>query len=277
MQYFNKLLKILEDLNIKVLIFFILLFNFLVLSGILLSDYFGDDIYNFQLPGFFPYQFSGHLEFTWASITGWISAGRVFPFSGYTSFLFGMNSVLIYKSIILFFILLNITLFSYLVYLISKSKSLALWVLSITSLMFQYRYYHDPILSFHALLQVLFLFTTLSLIFLKKYIDSSRFSYYIASLLFFVISLMTYEISYSFALLYVPIAFTINKDKFNITKIIKILLPYALFTLALLLLTLYLRQGLEMGYVYTPQFNFFPVTIIPFSIIVIFIVIKIFM
>tara|TARA_B100000795_G_C22754164_1_gene420737 strand:- start:45 stop:1469 length:1425 start_codon:yes stop_codon:yes gene_type:complete len=74
---------------------------------------------------------------------------------------------------------------------------------------------------------------------------------------------MTYEISYSFALLYVPIAFTINKDKvkdkFNITKIIKIILPYALFTLAFLLLTLYLRHSHDMGWVYTPQFNFFPI------------------
>jgi hypothetical protein len=261
MKYINKLFKILENLNIKVLIFFIFLFNFLVLSDTLLADYFGDDLYNFQIPGLFPYQYSGPGEYSLKSVLGWLNAGRVFPFSGYHAYLFEIakNSILVYKSILLFLILLNISLFSYLTYLISKSKSLALWVLSITALMFQYRYYHDPILSFHGLLQFLFLYTTLALIFLKKYIDSGRFSYYIASLLFFVISLMTYEISYSFILLYVPIALTLNKDKFNITKIINILLPYGLLTLSLVLIVLYIRSSIQMGDIYTPNTNLFPI------------------
>lgn len=233
-----------KNSHVLILVVLLILFNILVLSNILQSDYFGDDLYNFQIPGLIPFEYQNISEYTLKSIQGWMANGRLFPASSYHAYLFGLfeNSILAYKIFMLFLVLLNIVLFSYLVYIISKSKSLSLSVLLVTSLMFQYRYYHDPMLSFHGLMQVLFLHLTLSLVFLKQYLKTKRFIYYIFSLGFFTLSLLTYEIAYTFILFYIPIIYSERREGVSILKNLKTLSPYFFILLTLVLYTLYLRS-----------------------------------
>ena len=80
MKTFNKVSIHLSNPHILLLVSLTILANVLVLSNILQSDYFGDDLYNFQLPGLFPYDYSCPLEYGLKSILGWMSGGRFFPF-----------------------------------------------------------------------------------------------------------------------------------------------------------------------------------------------------
>ena len=245
MKFFFKITRRFKDPHILILIFLSILFNILVLSNVLQSDYFGDDLYNFQVSGMIPSDYSSMFEYIVETTKGWIASnGRLFPLGFYGYYIFDIfnESIYSYKLFVLLLIVLNVILFSYLVYISSNSKSLAVSVLLITPLLFQYRYYHDPILSFHGLMQTLWLFTTLSMLFLVEYLQRRKIKYYYLSLSFFILSLLTYEISYTFILLYIPLIFTQLNFRLDLKKAVKILTPYLLILLILTVYTLYLRS-----------------------------------
>lgn len=246
-----------------VLVILSLVFGILTLLNILQSDYFGDDLYNFQIPGLIQLEDRSMFDYIAETTKGWIdSNGRVFPLGFYGYYIFDIfnGNIFGYKLFILSFIVLNIALFSYLVYSISNSKFLALGILLITPLLFQYRYYHDSILAFHGLMQLLFLLTTASLLGFVKYIQSKRLIHYYTSLIFFVLSLLTYEISYLFFLLYIPLALTYLDLKSDFRKVVKVLMPYLLITFLAIVSTLYLRgvASLESG-PYLFSWNFYAI------------------
>ena len=101
------------------------IFNVLVILNIAQSDYFGDDLYNFQISGVLYHQQTGIFDYTLESIRGWMDNGRLFPGALYVYILFDfLTSVLSYKIFVLFMIVLNVVVFVYFVYRVSGSKSL---------------------------------------------------------------------------------------------------------------------------------------------------------
>lgn len=221
-----------------------MIFNILVLSNLLESDYFGDDLYNFQVPGFVPLTYPSVFDLTKHYFMEWVNVqGRFFPGAWYVYYLFYiLDTIYLYKLFLLNITIAGIGVFSYLIYLLSKDKYLSLLFLFLTPVFFQYRLYHDPMLSFQGLMQVVFIYTTLSLIFLTKYLqDSSRYNYYL-SLFFFTLALLTYEISYIFIFLFIPIVLSHMKLKNNLRKIFYLSIPYILILCLLALFTLYLRS-----------------------------------
>lgn len=254
-----------ESINANRVMLFVVLsviFNVLVLSNLLQSDYFGDDLYNFQVPGTVPLIFPSVFDLTKHYFMEWVNInGRFFPVAWYVYYIFYIfDTVFTYKLFLLAITLSNIVLFSYLIYLLSKDKYLFLLLLILTPIIFQYRFYHDALLSFHGLMQVLFIFTTLSLIFLTKYLQgSSRHNYYI-SLFFFTLALLTYEISYLFIFLFIPIVLSHMELKNNLRKIFYLSIPYILILCFLALFTLYLRShAAANGGAYVPNWNTFAI------------------
>lgn len=227
----------------KLLLLVSIIFNTLVLSNILKSDYFGDDLYNFQVPGLIPSDYSSIFDFASRNITGWMGHGRFFPGTAFSFFVFDIfNTVFLYKLLQLSVTLLSISLFAYLIYILSKDRYLSLMLLFLTPLFFQYRYYHDPFLSFNGLMQILFIYVTLSLIFLTKYLQGAAKYYYYLSLFFFILTLVTYEISYVFILFYILIMLFHVNFRSNIRKFFFLVAPYFVVLVCLSLFTLYLRN-----------------------------------
>jgi len=244
--YFLK--ELINKNKFNILLVLSVIFNVLVLLNILQSDYFGDDLYNFQTPGFIPSDYVSMTDFTIKQIVGWMSQGRLFPGCLYEFYLFDIfNTVYSYKLFSLSITIIGVVLFSYLVYIVSKDKFLSLLFLLLTPLFFQYRYYHDPMLSFHGLMQVFFIYVTLSLIFLTKYLQKSGMHYYFLSLLFFTFSLLTYEISYIFIFLYLPIVLSQMPLRKNLLKIFFLALPYILILGSLTIYVLYLRHNASIA------------------------------
>jgi hypothetical protein len=234
------------------------IFNIAILSNLLQSDYFGDDLYNFQVPGTVPLIFPSVFDLTKHYFMEWINVnGRFFPVAWYVYYVFYIfDTLFAYKLFLLGITLAGIGAFSYLLYLLSKDKYMSLLFLFLTPVFFQYRFYHDPMLSFHGLMQILFLYITLSFIFLSKYLQgSSRHSYYV-SLFFFTLALLTYEISYLFIFLFIPVVLSHMELKNNLRKIFYLSIPYVLILCFLALFTLFLRSSAAAnGGAYVPNWD----------------------
>ncbi|WP_416652693.1 hypothetical protein [Candidatus Pseudothioglobus sp. Uisw_086] len=229
MKAFNKVSIYLRNPHILLLVSLTILSNVLVLSNILQSDYFGDDLYNFQLSGLYPYHYSGPEEYSLVSILGWMQAGRFFPFAAaYLIYIFTwFDTLFSYKLAIVSLILISNFLFSYFIYLFSKKNvHLALLVLLITPALFQYKLYHDPILSFHGYMPFIFSFLIISSIFLLKYLQINKKLYLIISVLSYTVTLGMYEIVYPFLLMYALIIVSQLSIRTNTKYFIRTLLPY---------------------------------------------------
>ena len=81
MRLFNKIGESFKSPHFLFLVGLTLLANLLLLSNILQSDYFGDDLYNFQVPGKIPHEYASITAYAVACIKGWMSVGRFFPIS----------------------------------------------------------------------------------------------------------------------------------------------------------------------------------------------------
>lgn len=220
--------------------------NILFLLNIVNSDYFGDDLYMFHLNGLVPYQYESIFEYAYKTVLGWAGSGRFFPGSLVSQIYIVsiFDTIISYKLFCVFSILISLLLFAYLIFLITKDKYLILFFLLIIPIFFQYKYYHDPFLAYHGLMQILLSQTTLALIFLVKFLNNKRVYFYILSVFFYFFSLITYEISFAFILLYIVVIFYINKIedfKENLKRTIKLILPYFITLMIVVGISVYLR------------------------------------
>jgi len=249
-----------QKINKNLLVFgFIGTYIVVALLPLLFSGYYSDDMVNSvirptqELEGgtFFKYYVSANKS--------WISAnGRLFPVS---SFLTGLiyyysNNLSAYKIIILLLVIIDIFLFGYFIKLLTNDKYLSYLLMLVVPSFFQYRLYHDPILSFGGLLQILFLMLLLSLIFLQKFLISRKYSYLAVSVIFFNLCLYSYEVS--FVLLPVWL-FLIFQRRGNFKRALALTYPFLLsFLLAVTLNVLarfIWRETSATGYIGT-KFNF---------------------
>ena len=147
--------------------------------------------------------------------------GRFYPLAVYAYLIdFLVTDVFLYKLIILISVLITLLLFGYFVYLLTKSKALVVLSLLVIPISFQFRLYHDPILGYHAFLQVLFTLLLLSLIFLMHYLETGKTKYLGLSADFYLLCLLTYDISYPFFILHLVLIYLYSK-KSSLTEIIR--------------------------------------------------------
>lgn len=143
---------------------------------------------------------------------GWLDRGRFFPLGFYSRALFYyLPDLFSYR---IFQILLNIVvcaIFAVFVQKISKRWYISLFALLMPAVFFQTRDYHDAITGFHGFLQFVTIFFFLSLICQIMAFERRKILFGVFSGIFFLASLLLYEVSYSFAAIFIVVALLYKK------------------------------------------------------------------
>jgi len=147
----------------------------------------------------------------------WLRNGRVMPlghqFISTIAWLFPQAFTA--KVFILCLILLNVALFGALVFKLTGNRDAALLSMAVVPVFFQFRIYHDPILSFYGFQQYLWTLILLSLWLLVEYVNRGKLIRLLASVGFFNLALYSYEIGFVFV---VAIVFIVA-DHYNYSDV----------------------------------------------------------
>jgi hypothetical protein len=142
---------------------------------------------------------------------------------------------------------------------LSGSPALGILAIAVTPVLFQFRFYSDPILSFSALPQVIVMLIIGSLLALMAFMRSGRRRYLALSLVLYAISLLTYEITLPFFLLHAVIAW-LYPSRHKAAKAWKLSWPFAGLAVLSSLAAVVTRIALKMpvaggaaGTPYTPN------------------------
>lgn len=219
-----------------------LIVNSIALWPLLSTGYIGDDYPNSLTPGVLGYDNIGLLDMTWSIFKGWLQGqGRFFPLAYYSYALFNtIQNLFLYKIGSLISVLVAFSLFSRLLYLLFGDRSLALLILFLPSIFVQFRVWHDPVLSFAYLIPLMFIYILISFILFLQYLEErgGRARLY-GSILFFLIALLTYEVSFAYIVVVPFLAYWKRKD---IRKSIIVSFPFILCTLIVFAISAYARS-----------------------------------
>lgn len=170
------------------------------------SGFSGDDYVNSMTAGAVDAGLMPMLRAAAAAATYWVTAnGRLFPVSAFagTAWDILLADRLAYKVGTLAFIVLDALLVAWLVRRLSRSRSAGLLLLTLLPVVLQSRDYHDPILSFNPLLQLLtLLLAAACLAFLASLREASRPWMTALGVAMFALALLTYEVAYGFILVF---------------------------------------------------------------------------
>jgi hypothetical protein len=247
-----------------ILIFFL----FIVLTPILFSGYIWDDSISSCIRGFLFERNITLNQFVLDSYLGWFTMGRIFPLAFYYPYLhFFIGNVMLYKLFIVITIISSIILFTFLLYSITESFYFSIQTAFISLITFSITLYHNAYLGYNGLVQFVFIYTLISLIFLKYYLNTNRFIYYILSIFIFSCAIFTYEISYVFFLFHFVLVHFFSKIN-NPFKELKILFPYIFLPIfgTIAALSIKFFNGLSIigsnsSTAYLPNFDFFSIII----------------
>lgn len=224
--------------NISLLLFVVLAITVFYLSPTLKCGFFSDDCLNSMVPGLLINGNTDVFSFTFQIISEWIHGGRIYPLAFYVYFLFSLvHNFFVYHLLILNAILIDILLFGYYVKIMTKSAYVSLLSMLIMSVLFQFRIYHDPILSYHMLLQIVFFYLLASLITFTYYLKQSKKTYLIISCFLYILGMLTYEITYLFFPLFFITAY-FYEDNNNFLKAVKKSLPYIVIALIFIFISI---------------------------------------
>lgn len=232
-------------------IFLALIVNVIALWPLLSTGYIGDDYANSLTSGVLHYDNIGISDLTWSLFKNWLyGQGRFFPLAYYSYALFNtIQNLFIYKIGSLISVLLAFSLFSRFLYLLSGDRNLALLILFLPSIFVQFRIWHDPVLSYAYLVPLMFIYILISCILFVRYLEESggwaRLS---GSILFFLVALLTYEVSFAYIAVFPFLAYGKMKD---IKKSIIVSVPFIVCTLIVLAISVYARsiaRGIDPSY-----------------------------
>lgn len=222
-----------------------LLFCLASLFVIYRAPYCGDDVINSYTKGALTYYHRSIWEHTSILFQNWIHVGRFYPLAFYSYALFTwLPTLFAYRT---FQIILNMAVivsFAVLILQITKSKLLSAYAVILLPVIFQFRYYFDPILAFHGLLQFVALYVIWASVFLLLGIEKKKIRFAVIGALFFAAAIMTYEISFAFILLFTLMPLTFGKCKGKWFYV----LPYWVACALLLIITIILRVTCSSAY-----------------------------
>jgi hypothetical protein len=168
----------------------------------------------------------------------------LFTFLNNLVFYLSRHDPFLYKLIILGMILVNVVLFEYFIYKLSRSRIISLLSIVSLPLLFQFRNYHDPILSFVGAQQMILTTLLISLIFLLDYFNSGNKSKFWLSVLFYFFCLQIYENTYSFFVFHLLIAYLKAERK----DFLKLSLPFVVLPLFLTIILVGLKHFYPSNY-----------------------------
>ncbi len=245
-----------KTLNSLLILIALLFFIFRSLNPLLRSGFYADDMSNSLS---WTSVVSGGPSRYQMLINGTPSGpvpGRFYPLSNYAYFLFDFvhGNAVLYKLIILVCIIASLFLFALFILEAFGRKDIAIFSILTLPLFMQFRIFYDPITSFHAFMQILFIFLILTLIFLNRYLQTKRLVYLLSSLCSFIITLFLYEISLMFML--IVFFFILRSNKHMKEKFTYIFIYFIPLTTAILL-SLRERRRYESMPAYQTNFNIF--------------------
>lgn len=223
------------------------------------SGFYSDDMIQSTLKGQLEMQNSSVIKHIIDVSMHWIrNNGRFYPVSMFFVFYaaYFFHNVIVYKILLLVMVIINIFVFGLLIENITSNKYISYLSMLLMPLMFQFRLYHDPVLSFYGLMQLFMLLTLCSLLFYSKYLKCNDTKYLFLSILFYNIVLYLYEISLVLIVLYVIMLLSsVRQNKSSI--MIKKLLPFILSFLIAVFIIILVRSlkntsapgysGIELG------------------------------
>ncbi len=230
------------------LVVLVALVNVVNLLPLLDSPYLGDDAWcESTLKGLVELSGIPLPKLCWNVVVDYVRDGRWYPAVVYYYPVFYYLDRYLYKLATLLFILTNISVFGYFVYLTTSSKSAGLISALLPPLFFQLRFYHDPLLSYYFLMQVEFLLIVVSLIFFTWHLRSGRKALLVGSVATYALSMLVYQAFYGFWVMYGLIAyFHFGSSSFR--KIAKVVLPFLLLFVLNTCLILVIRAAFVVHY-----------------------------
>lgn len=230
------------------LTFLAVLVNLANLLPVLESPFLGDDAWRESVVrGVASLTNTGLGEISWNVSKDFIRDGRWYPLVVYYYTVFYYLDRFSYKAVEIGLVLVNIALLAYLVQLVTRRKSFSLITLLVAPLFIQFRFYHDPILSYYYLMQIEFLLLGLSLIFFIWFLRKKRRINLGLSIILFTAALLVYEAFYAFFALYGLVAYTElgwNQKKL----VVKTSAPFLLVTLVNIGLIFLIRTYFHTSY-----------------------------
>ena len=170
-----------------------------------------DDMFNSSLPGLLIYHHRTPLEDALVQITHWtVNTGRFNPLIHIlkeASFLVYRN-LFWYKTALVAGVLVNLFVFYRLLKRLGASADLAAFCCFFAVTLIQLRVFDDPVYAYNDLMQWLFLGTILSLTTFHRYLTSGRIGWLALSIFLYLLTTLTYEITYLFWILHAGLFLT---------------------------------------------------------------------
>ena len=179
-----------------------------VLFPLLGSGFIGDDAYNSLIKGLLISTGAPFWEHIFSETVGWATqTGRIFPFMLIYSYgLYAITQDLVFiKVLTLLVILLDLFLFFKIVKSLTKNEDFSYLCTFILPLFFQFRWFHDPILSFTFLVPLMCLLLFSSTLYLIAYLENGKRNSLVLATLIYLLGILTYELTYSFLFVYIGI------------------------------------------------------------------------
>ena len=197
--------KLFWALNIGIFTFYLIYF-FVICQ----SSYSADDLFNANAKAVDYMQGDSVLKLTMRQMKIWMDVGRFFPFSNYVYLLFAyvVPTRFSYKLLIVLTVYLNNLLFAKCIGKITKSKEISYITMMLFPMCIQLTSDFDSALyCFHMLMQLVLMWSTISLLFIFRYLDKiekgvkkiGNYWYLIASALSLCLAVGTYEVGYIMA------------------------------------------------------------------------------
>lgn len=229
-----------------ILYFFSLLFVFLTFLILYKVPFNGDDAINCLTGGSLGYNHRSVWDHTYTLFKNWVSTGRLYPLAFYSYALFAaLPALSAYRTFLIVLNMLVIASFGILVRRLTGNAWAASAAVILVPVFIQFRYYQDPVLAYHGMLQFVALYLIWAM-YLQIYgLQKKKVIPVIASGLLFACCILTYEISYSFIVIFIIIAMHFGKEKSCFFG----MLPHLLVTAVILGITLFLREhALQAAY-----------------------------
>ncbi len=228
----------------------ITLFAFLCLKPMLNSGYYGDDAINSLNPACLKYENRSMLSSNYSLFLQWVkSQGRFYPMAYYGDLVYSVFSTpYSYKFSIMVLVAADLALFYLLLIEFGFSGLFSLAASLSVAAFIQFRIFHDPVLQFHWMMQLVLGYFLLSLLLFMKGLKNGRGIYFFFSVLFYLFSLLTYEISYLFFPFYILAAYYFAGNR---KEALKKSLPFVIASGALICVALILRSypsGIDQRY-----------------------------
>lgn len=181
----------------------------------------------------------------------WLQQGRLFPLSNiYVSLLlYLVPNAFCYKLCILLFIVLDVYVLGCFLWKMTGNRWFTLLNMAIVPVCFQIRAYHDGLVAYHLLMQVVLLILLLTAMSLLKFMETKKPGWMAVSLLLYLAGLLTYELAFINIFILCFLVFCDRKERLrdvfcwkNVWRTCKYILPYFAVTLGVLGATLYIKN-----------------------------------